>query len=125
MSYEGKFAEKFKRFVCVHDSVCITTPDGTEYTATIQYDDISSIRHARVQDFDCYTEDDVNRWKRDEWFFGGVVISAKRNGWTRDHIASLWGCEINLGSNEYLNEIANELLDEARQTLLREERGEA
>jgi hypothetical protein len=114
------FAEKFPRFACVHDSVCVTTQDGTEYTATLHHDSAT-----RVYDSDCYTEEEVNKWKRDEWFFGGVVISAKRNGWTREHIASLWGCEINLASNEYLNEIANELLNEAHETLAREERGDA
>ena len=64
-------------------------------------------------------------WENDAWFYCGVVLSVSRpimiDGCTQtevvisDHAASLWGVECNCSArkNEYLTEVANELLDEA------------
>ena len=50
-------------------------------------------------------------------FAYGIVISASYNGvHLSSHLASFWGVEANFpqGDNSYLSEVANELLDEAR-----------
>lgn len=51
---------------------------------------------------------------RDEWQYVGVVLSVSRRGIVLDkHAASLWRIEANCGHNDYLTEVANELLPEA------------
>lgn len=63
----------------------------------------------------------MQAWKDDEWFYVGVVLSVERNGVMLDkHAASLWGIECNYPPyreghtpNDYLTEVANELLPEA------------
>lgn len=58
----------------------------------------------------------LKAWCDDEWTYCGIVISVSRNGVTLDdHAASLWGIELNFpgSANEYLTEVANELLPEA------------
>ena len=53
-------------------------------------------------------------WENDDWFYCGIVLSAERDGWTKDHLASLWGIECNYpdSDNSYLLTVANELLAE-------------
>jgi len=61
----------------------------------------------------------VQRWKNDEWFYVGVVLSVSRNGVElSDHAASLWGVDCNFSdtSNAYLSEVAQELEAEALET---------
>ena len=56
-------------------------------------------------------------WANDEWTWCGVVVSVAYDGVMLDkHAASLWGIDLNhpSGDNSYLLEVANELLDEAR-----------
>ena len=65
----------------------------------------------------------MRAWRKDEWFWCGVVLSISRNGIELDnHAASLWGIECNYPtftkaqekrSNAYLTEVANDLLSEA------------
>ena len=84
------------------------TVDGTEYTARIKFD-----LETTPDDFECYSPDQVTRWKCDEWWFVGIAIEAKRGGvLLSDHLASLWGVESN-STPEYLLEAANDLLREA------------
>lgn len=67
-------------------------------------------------DVDCYDTEDVQRWRDDEWFYVGVVLSVSRNGVElSDHAASLWGVDCNFSdtSNTYLSEVAQELEAEA------------
>jgi hypothetical protein len=68
----------------------------------------------------------MTMWKNDEWFFCGIVLSVEKSGIVLDrNAASLWGLECNYPRhplaasaaddfpNNYLTEIANELLDDA------------
>jgi hypothetical protein len=55
-------------------------------------------------------------WRRDEWFYCGIVLSVSLEGVDLDpHAASLWGIEANYpgSDNANLNEIACDLLPEA------------
>ena len=72
----------------------------------------------------CQNREILASWERDEWFYCGVVLSVSRCGvdLTGDvFFASLWGIECNLparfttapAGNDYLLEVANELLPEA------------
>ena len=111
-----QFTEQFNRFVCFGDSISVDI-DGTCFTARLEPDNDS-----RPHDYDCYSKDEIERWLKDEWYFAGIVISAERNGWTRDHIDSLWGIEINFGDDDrpHLTEFANDCLAEAIAQLARE-----
>ena len=109
----------FPSFVCVGD--CIQwSVDGFDITARVEYDS-----DARPSDFDCYSDEDNARWRDDDWFYCGLVLSVARNGVTLDdHAASLWGIECNItDNNDYLTETAFELqseaLDAARAALAR------
>ena len=58
----------------------------------------------------------MEAWRKDEWFFCGIVLSVALEGVTLDaHAASLWGIEANYpdSDNAYLTEVARELLPEA------------
>ena len=55
-------------------------------------------------------------WFNDEWYYGGIVLEVSIGGIPLDkHAASLWGIEVNYPGedNEYLTEVANNLLPEA------------
>lgn len=64
----------------------------------------------------------MDAWKKDEWFYCGIVISASVDGVELDdHAASLWGIECNYPAsprnknpNSYLRTVADELMHEAR-----------
>lgn len=67
--------------------------------------------HAAERDYQA-----MRAWCRDEWWWGGVVLSVEKAGVVLDdHAASLWGIECNYpeSDNSYLTEVANELLPEA------------
>ena len=110
-----QFTEQFNRFVCFGDSISVEI-DGTTFTARLEPDTDS-----RPHDDDCYSKHSIQRWLNDEWYFAGIVISAERNGWTRDHIDSLWGVEINFGDDDrpHLMECANDCLAQAIEHLTR------
>lgn len=58
----------------------------------------------------------MEAWKNDEWFYAGVVLSVSKGDIVLDdHAAALWGIECNHphSSNEYLSQVAEELLPEA------------
>ncbi|ABI77983.1 hypothetical protein HNE_1441 [Hyphomonas neptunium ATCC 15444] len=55
-------------------------------------------------------------WRKDEWFYCGVVLSVSIDGVElAPHAASLWGLEANYpgSENEALTQSANDLLPEA------------
>ena len=58
----------------------------------------------------------MEAWRRDEWFYCGIVLSVALEGVElENHAASLWGIEANYpdSDNAYLTDVANELLPEA------------
>ncbi|MBR9806707.1 MAG: hypothetical protein GYB49_05740 [Alphaproteobacteria bacterium] len=58
----------------------------------------------------------MEAWRKDEWFYCGIVLSVERDSIELDrHAASLWGVECNYPGtdNSYLTSVANELLPEA------------
>jgi hypothetical protein len=106
-----KFTAQFDKYVCIGDTIRRNVTDTVSVVARLEFD-----QDTRPEDSDCYDAKDVARWKRDEWFYGGVVLSIEVNGETvRDHVASLWGIDCNFGEdNSYLAEVANNLLDESK-----------
>lgn len=110
------FKAHFDNYVIAGDSIECEV-GGVRYVATLEADTDS-----HVNDCECYTRSQIAAWKRDEWHFFGVVISA----WigdveVTDHAASLWGIEGNFPSrkknpNKYFRTVANELLNEAQQS---------
>lgn len=101
------FKDNFKECALIGDSITCNIKDVT-YTATLHHD-----RESRPEDSECYSESQIKRFYDDEWHYCGIVISAERNGWVKENLASLWGIELNLGDNSYLLEVANDLLEEA------------
>jgi hypothetical protein len=134
------FTERFSDFVCEGD--CITCDaQGLVIIARIVRDDCGDApderqdgfwpslykdapgfigagpnhrkRFAKAQE---QAEAIMQAWRKDEWFYCGIVLSVSLEGVTLDaHAASLWGIEANYpdGSNAYLTEVAQELLPEA------------
>lgn len=106
--------------VCPGDT--ITHNDGLfTFTARLEYDhDTQPEEHGFDPDDPIYGKENAAicaAWRRDEWFYCGVVISAAYNGVTlpNDYLASLWGIEANFnGDNSYLFTVARELLPEAK-----------
>jgi hypothetical protein len=66
-------------------------------------------------DFDCYSPENIEAWRNDEWRYVGLVLDVFVDEiLVSGHAASLWGIECNMGDgNLYLSEIADELLPEA------------
>ena len=104
---------QFPAYACQGDRI-EWTAEGFDIVARLEYDTDSN-----PEDVDCYSPEDVERWRNDEWFYVGVVLSVSRNGVElSDHAASLWGidCNFNNTSNTYLSEVAQELEAEALET---------
>lgn len=67
----------------------------------------------------------LESWCRNDWFYGGIVVTVKKNGITLcdKYKAALWGIEINYPRSdnnrllETANELANEALAIAKETL--------
>ncbi|MBU1286512.1 MAG: hypothetical protein KJ871_02175, partial [Alphaproteobacteria bacterium] len=58
----------------------------------------------------------MDAWRKDEWFYCGIVLAIECEGVELDdHTASLWGIEANYpgSDNAYLSDVADELLPEA------------
>lgn len=110
------FKEQFGSYVCEGDTITCTV-DGVEYTARLEHD-----WDSKPTDFECYSEKQIEAWRRDEWHFFGVVIQSSKDGVELcDHAASLWGIEGNFplrrkNPNRYFRDVANELLPEAIET---------
>ena len=104
---------QFPAYACQWDRI-EWPAEGFDIVARLEYDTDSN-----PEDVECYSPEDVQRWKNDEWFYVGVVLSVSRNGVElSDHAASLWGidCNFNNTSNTYLSEVAQELEAEALET---------
>ena len=85
--------------------------EGYKIKATL-HDDTCT----HVNDYECYSQEEIQAWKNDEWFYVGVVLSVSCNGIEiDDHAASLWGIDCNFpcGTNAYLSECALEMQEEA------------
>ena len=107
----SKGEKMFSSYVCPGDSVMFEYGKFT-FNVRLEYDDFST-----PHELDCYSESDIARWKNDEWFYGGLVVSVSYNGFhLSDNIASLWGLECNFGEdNSYLMMQAEELVKEAEE----------
>jgi hypothetical protein len=104
---------QFPVYACEGDRI-EWTREGFDFVARLVFD-----CDTRPDDFECYSPYDFARWRNDEWFYVGVVLSVSRNSVElSDHAASLWGIECNFSEagNAYLSEVAQELEDEALDT---------
>ena len=101
---------QFPAYACTGDTITWTA-QGFDLTATLEQD-----TDTKPTDFDCYAPEEIQRWRNDDWFYVGVVLSVSLNGVElSDHAASLWGvdCNFNDTSNAYLAEVAQEMEVEA------------
>lgn len=108
---------KFNDYIIVGDYVEYTpaenNPRGFTIRATVVED-----TDCTPFDYDYYTEENINQWERDNWFFCGVILSVYKAGvCLSTNAASLWGVECNFpnASNSYLSDIVKELETEALQ----------
>jgi hypothetical protein len=119
------FNEKFNSYVCVDDSINAEL-NGIEYTATIHFDD-----HSHINDDDYHNTDQNvtgcddeqqkkllaarQEWFDGHWFYCGIIVSASKGGIDLGVHESLWGIEADYmdSDNSHLNQIANELLEQA------------
>lgn len=112
MNQQTNFPQ-FPAYACEGDRI-EWTREGFDLCARLVYD-----TDTKPTDFECYDTADIERWRADEWFYVGVVLSVSRNGVElSDHAASLWGVDCNFSdtSNTYLSEVAQELEAEALDT---------
>ena len=101
------FTTNFDKYACINDAITCTIGEF-EFTATIRHDDYS-----KPDDCDCYSREDITRWKNGEWSFCGIVVTVEYDGIKLDCSDSLWGVELNiLDSNDYLTEVANDCLSQ-------------
>jgi hypothetical protein len=100
---------QFDAYVCEGDRIEWTC-EGFDFVASLQHD-----TDTKPTDFECYETADIERWKNDEWFYCGLVLSVSFKGIElSDHAASLWGIDCNFGpDNAYLSEVAQDLEAEA------------
>ena len=108
---------KFYNYVVIGDYVEYTpkenNPRGFTIRATIMEDTDSS-----PHDYECYSEEEIEQWELDNWFFCGVVLSVYKAGvCLTNNAASLWGvaCNFPNASNSYISDIVKELEAEALQ----------
>ena len=134
------FTERFDTFVCEGDSITCEA-QGFEIIARIVRDDCGDAPDERQDGFwpslykdapgfigpgpnhrqrfaeaQAKAEAVMAAWRKDEWFYCGIVLSVALEGVTLDsHAVSLWGIEANYpdGDNSYLTQVAQELLPEA------------
>jgi len=134
------FRERFDRYVCEGDSIACEI-DGFRVIARIVRDDCPDSPDERQDGFwpSLYINDPgfigpgsnfrerlakaqaeaeavMEAWRKDEWFYCGVVLTIECEGVELEsHAASLWGVEANYpgSDNICLSEVADELLPEA------------
>ena len=134
------FTTRFQSFVCEGDSLTCEVA-GFEIIARIVRDDCPDAPDERQDGFwpslykdapgfigpgnnfrerfaqaQARAEAVMEAWRKDEWFYCGIVQSVAFEGiLLDDHAASLWGIEANYpdSDNAYLTDVANELLPEA------------
>ena len=103
---------KFNKHPCPGDSITWRN-GGFTLTARVEFDDATKPREV-----DCYSEEDIERWKNGDWCYVGIVVTAEYKRWLlKDPVASLWGLECGLAddSGDYLSEIAAAMLVEELQ----------
>ena len=136
------FRERFDRYICEGDSIACEI-DGLRVTARIVRDDCPDAPDKRQDGFwpSLYINDPgfigpgnnfrerltkaqadaeavMDAWRKDEWFYCGIVLAIERESVELEsHAASIWGIEANdpRSENAYLTEVACELLPEALQ----------
>lgn len=97
----------WRRYYDIQEATKIARRDG--WDAPPYGEGTAGQRAARAVEVDFRR---LRDWCRDEWCWVGVVLSVSRNGVVLDkYAASLWGIESD--AEEYLAEVANELLSEA------------
>ena len=134
------FQETFLPYVCVGDTVTCDV-NGFTITARVVADDCSDAPDQRQDGFwpslyigdpgfigpgrnfrerlakaQAEAEAVMDAWRKDKWFYCGIVLAIECEGVELDHnAASLWGIEANYpgSDNAYLAEVADELLPEA------------
>lgn len=107
------FTEKFDKYAQPGDNITFASKCGAVYKATLLYDPLTT-----PGDYGFYSETDKERWSKNDWWFAELIISA-RVGNAEYHLASALGCEVDIASsNDYLTDCANELLKEAKDTLI-------
>lgn len=124
MKNTPKFTTPFDSYVVAGEFITCEA-DGFQFTARIERDEDSHIddddTHNTVQSVTGCNDDQFadllearKAWKQDFWWYCGIVISASYKGVDLgDHLASLWGIEVNYpdSDNGHLLGIANELLE--------------
>jgi hypothetical protein len=100
---------KFRNHVCIGDYI-EKDWNGLTLRAELLHDEFMTPGF-----FDCYTKEQIESWKRGEWFFGGLVVSLLSDDVViGNNLASLWGIDCNIvDDNAYLDELAEELFAEA------------
>ena len=134
------FRERFDRYVCEGDSIACEV-DGFRVTARIVRDDCPDAPDQRQDGFwpSLYINDPgfigpgnnfrarlakaqaeaeavMEAWRKDEWFYCGIVLAIECEDVELDSTqASVWGIEANYpgSDNAYLTEVAGELLPDA------------
>ena len=134
------FTQRFQSFACEGDSITCEVA-GFEITARIVRDDCPDAPDERQDGFwpslykdapgfigpgpnyrqrfaeaQARAKAVMAAWRKDEWFYCGIVLSVALEGVTLNaHDASLWGVEANYpdSDNAYLTQVAQELLPEA------------
>lgn len=97
---------KFESYICVGDT--IKWDEGKySFVAEILEDDVTEVGH-----FDCYDKVDIERWKKGEWRYVGMVISVYvEDVKILSNATSMWGIECNFSAsgNEGISELAYDL----------------
>ena len=134
------FRERFDRYVCEGDTIACEV-EGFRVTARIVRDDCMDAPDQRQDGFwpSLYINDPgfigpgnnfrerlakaqveaeavMDAWRKDEWFYCGIMLAIECEGVELDeNAASLWGIEANYpgSDNAYLSEVAGELLPDA------------
>ena len=134
------FEERFDRYVCEGDSIaceidgfcviarivrddCPDAPDERQdgYWPSLYINDPGFIGpgnnfRARFAKAQAEAEAVMEAWRKDEWFYCGIVLAVEFESVELDsHAAGLWGVEANYpgSDNAYLTEVAEELVPQA------------
>ena len=131
-----RFEKGFDRYACEGDTItaqkgkwvatariyrddCGDTPDDRS-DGFWPSKDKDSAGYVRPENYDAKMANAkrvMAAWRNDEWFYCGIAVTIEYDGveLTDECDAALWGIECNCpgSSNEYLLEVANELLPEA------------
>jgi hypothetical protein len=101
---------KFRKHVCAGDCV------ESEWNGLTLRAELLQDQFVTPDDYDCYSDEHIEAWERDEWFFGGLIVSLLcGDSVIAENLSSLWGLDCNIvDDNTYLDEVAGELFEEAK-----------